>query len=925
MEEKHIHIDVLFGQVPPEYLDRYIRSGPVERKRKNHLLQVDSGYISQACYLRCAQGVAQAPRRSNDELIQCYRALGGWLKQTPRGGVFSLLAEYANEVLVFAAGEPKCRQEHIMEWRERTLPLGQDLFTCAGLAAKDVREGCESSCFVWLPCVRTDHVGLQQLLERGVSENHYHLNGSTQIFPLAWGFLMNYPGQAKRYFDHVLFREDLKASLSFGEEDNRRPRWEIIYDAAWIRAYLFDCLRDRADRTRSAAYHFQWFQRGFDRRSFLTQKTNLLRRDGARLEQENGARCLDYAITKEVAEHNSGEYRFLAGERSFLYRCFRGCFDGSFDREQQNLFYLYLQIKRWFRQELIQTNDRQGFSNFANYQDRKAWCWGDRGEYWAEARRMAVAGPLAENDWNPAKVQSLELRVMPQDTRRRLIREIWSDDQMIGHALTPAERMRGFLGNARKRRMDEAQRQDRYFYVLHFAKEPLAPLEKRDIFLMEARGGGVRARAEHQAKVLAHALERSSYLCDRIRGVDACSFEIGCRPENFAVAFRYLRAFCPTVPSIRWRPRFWPRLGFTYHVGEDFLDLADGLRAIDEAVCFFNLERGDRLGHALALGTAPEQYYRVKDHCVFLPAQDLLDNLTWLLYRSLEWGVPMSAELRGELTQQAETLLHEIYGSGYDEEDGYYEITLRHYYQSWKFRGDAPEIFAAVFRAPKSMPRQLKWLRVGGATGNPWLRVKLDERLWDYDDNAQRSEQAQWLAEPTDQSMDLRCDRRLQLLLYHYHYGRKERLNGQRVESFSVHEQYVALIRAMQDCLMRKLMDKDIVIECNPSSNKLIGTFDKYEHHPIFRFNSHGLSLPEHQARTGSLRVCVNTDDQGVFDTSLENEYGLLYGCLRGRRDAEGHQELDGDAILDYLEHLRMAGNGVVFPRTSRNLQRRGR
>lgn len=926
VEEKHIHIDVLFGQVRPEYLDRCICSPDLEKERKGNPLAVDSGHISQACYLRCARGLKQAPRRTDDELLQRYRSLESWLAKKPRGGVFSLLAEYANEVLVLR-GEPRCRQEHILDWRERTLPLGQDLFTCAGLAAKDVRENCESACFTWLPCVRTDHVGLRQLLERGVSDNHYHLNGSTQIFSLTWGFLMNYPGQAKRYFDRAMFREDLKGSLSFGEGDDRRPWRESIYDAAWIRAYLFDCIQNGVEQARlprdGEMGSFRKFRRSaFDRRGPVIRKVNNLRREGARLKQANGAWCLDYAITREVAEHNPGEYRFLAGERSFLYRCFRRCFDGSFEQREQDLLYLYLQLKHRFRQELIQTNGRPGFHNFSSYQDRKSLCWGERGEYWAEARRMAVAGPLAKNDWNPTDIRSLELRVTPVDSQKQLIRGIWDDDQMVEQAMALPAGAKGFPGNAKKQRMDRARKQDRYFYVLHFIKEPLPPLGEQNCFLPRARGSSVRARTKRQAKALARGLERSGYLCERIRGIDASSSEIGCRPENFAVAFRYLRGLCPTAPCVRWRPRAWPRLGFTYHVGEDFLDLADGLRAIDEAVCYFNLERGDRLGHALALGIAPEQYYRVKEGCVYLPAQDLLDNLTWLLYRSVEWGVPMPTELHSALTQRAEALLKEIYGTEYREHDFRYEITLDKYYQSWKFRGDAPEIFWKAFYAPEKMPSWLQWLRAGGTIDDPWLQAQLDERLWDYEDNGQPSEMSQWLT-PTARPRDRRCERVLQLLLYHYHYGRNERLYGQEVESFLISDQYIALIRAMQDCLMGKIRSKDIAIECNPSSNKLIGTFDRYENHPIFRFNRHGLLLPEHQKAPTGLRVCVNTDDQGIFDTSLENEYGLLYGCLQGRRSADSDWELDDDAILDYLDRLRRAGNTVVFPKADQALQKR--
>lgn len=43
------------------------------------------------------------------------------------------------------------------------------------------------------------------------------------------------------------------------------------------------------------------------------------------------------------------------------------------------------------------------------------------------------------------------------------------------------------------------------------------------------------------------------------------------------------------------------KLNFTYHIGQDFFDIADGLRAVDELLIFCGVERGNRLGDALSL------------------------------------------------------------------------------------------------------------------------------------------------------------------------------------------------------------------------------------------------------------------------------------------------------------------------------------
>lgn len=73
-------------------------------------------------------------------------------------------------------------------------------------------------------------------------------------------------------------------------------------------------------------------------------------------------------------------------------------------------------------------------------------------------------------------------------------------------------------------------------------------------------------------------------------------------------------------------------------------------------------------------------------------------------------------------------------------------------------------------------------------------------------------------------------------------------------------------------------------LRTNPSSNYLIGTIQKYDEHPILRFNSRKLRTPE---KNMSLSVSINTDDQGVFDTLLENEYELMTLALKKSKDKD--------------------------------------
>ena len=128
---------------------------------------------------------------------------------------------------------------------------------------------------------------------------------------------------------------------------------------------------------------------------------------------------------------------------------------------------------------------------------------------------------------------------------------------------------------------------------------------------------------------------------NRLLGIDACNEEITCRPEVFAQAFRYLRnhSLIEKRADSLEATRKLPELGVTYHVGEDFLDIVDGLRAVEEAILFLNMRCGDRIGHGLVLGVDVEEWYDLKNNRILLSQQEYLDNLVWLYMKIKSYGL----------------------------------------------------------------------------------------------------------------------------------------------------------------------------------------------------------------------------------------------------------------------------------------------
>ena len=69
-------------------------------------------------------------------------------------------------------------------------------------------------------------------------------------------------------------------------------------------------------------------------------------------------------------------------------------------------------------------------------------------------------------------------------------------------------------------------------------------------------------------------------------------------------------------------------------------------------------------------------------------------------------------------------------------------------------------------------------------------------------------------------------------------------------------------------------------------------------------------------AKENKQHICVsiNTDDQGVFDTSLENEYALLAECISGMRDENNNRIYNDEVMYGYIDYIRSMSNGQTFP-----------
>lgn len=323
-----------------------------------------------------------------------------------------------------------------------------------------------------------------------------------------------------------------------------------------------------------------------------------------------------------------------------------------------------------------------------------------------------------------------------------------------------------------------------------------------------------------------------------------------------------------------------PKICATYHVGEDFMDIVDGLRAIDEAIIFLEFESGDRLGHALALGIDPFDYYRLKGNNVSLSKQDLLDNNVWLLNKSKSVNIDLESSLKQQLYDDVKRLIYEIYGAGFE---------MRDYCGSCQLRGDDPELYRRGYFDEIRYNQDLQFKKNIMTAQFNFCRIRKRYNIKEleiYRNNPKAVE-----------------------LFWRYQFDHRVKKSGCEVETQHMSISLIKTIKKLQDEMQKEIARHNIAIECNLSSNVLIGSFERYEHHPIFRF--YPISLCEDEIVQ---YVSVNTDDQGVFDTSLQTEYTLLACVLHSIKNENGMPRYNDDMIYGYIERIRQNGFSQSFP-----------
>jgi adenosine deaminase len=856
----------------------------------------------------------QFDHQTNDELENLYDKLNDdWFceptKQYAKNkgkSIFYLLTHFNEQVLTEIETQPYIKYEHLLKWRDLSLKLGEDIFSTSFMAYRDIQSTKKRDYFSWKSTLTTDNNRLRKLLEFGVAENHAHLYASGPTFELSWLAIMNRFKDKKVQEALNILEKDGKLNLRRSQKyQNSNLSLKDLAKLAII--FRFEISRSIGQTTgflKSERPH------KIDPETFDIREANInLRFDeiwenllayrwshAQRFNYLGSSEFIDYAIPKSIHLENSKGCFYLSGERILLYNAFKLLYsDNEKDKDNKydisKLLHGYILIKNLLREEIIQLNNRFGFGNFQKYQNRK-FLFFESGKIYNALFLQHVMYYIP----NSANISSYELRLGPDERGDQInssITEILTAQkpQVVfdKQKLELTHNTITYLGLDEKPTIEKTL--TKTYFTLHFLKTKPKKGNELEDFNINSRNHKLRNKIRKKALAIINLREKFPKFARFVRGIDAASSEIYARPEVFAQAFRMLKHHQLRDNEMLKEFIVNNRLRITFHAGEDFFDITDGLRYIDECLLYLGMGSGDRIGHALALGIDAKNYYQLKKNKLLIPKQTLLDNLAWLLASIRKFGLSQHLSELYRLENIFKSLYSEIYISNIQNNKHSKEqlsnISHNQYYDAWKLRGDNPELYLEYCT------------KLHKNTCVDFFEKLINNTYWDRCG----------LNNCDIKLTGLRHREEIVRLYYEYHYNKQIRIKGEETKQFEITKSYIELVRDVQSKMMEQVASKNLMIETNPTSNYLIGPIQKYVDHPITKWYNLGLEIdPDKIKNSPQICVSINTDDAGIFSTSLENEYALMAIALEKEKDQLGNPKYKPSMIYDWLDRVRQMG-----------------
>lgn len=624
----------------------------------------------------------------------------------------------------------------------------------------------------------------------------------------------------------------------------------------------------------------------------------------------------------------------VAGEAAWLARVLRKQADNP-DRLVERILHLYLLLTNEFVTFSVQRDNFKGFKQFQKYTYVEKSIVGR--EFYYEQVFYSLHGPSRDSMTNYA-----ELRIAPKDTEKGNMERIGallngylryvrtknresscpgpivnaraaSDDfiapetQQLGRfPVAHTDWFRQLLDDLHTelQRSESVCRLVRPVIVLHLIKFPWERKQavtytcEKDRDKAEKnqtmRYGYVRAsncrKLDALKELFTHYADVRQWVC----GIDAAAYELDTPPDVFSVAYRRARLELG-IPHA------------TYHTGEDFYHLVSGIRTVWETVDLLEFQRGDRIGHATALGVDPSIWMHTMPGRVAPTCGDWLQDLVFA------WNLLRISNTRGELQQRLE----------YDIRDLAYKIfrlpllppyilgrvfalrnldvpLLKQIFEETKdYLGKIDEAndIKDVIKFMNKLPQKKEayFLRKEREFG---ARYPYHKRLGLEDFDREQEKIFFAIGNETEAIMRLAYNWQLDKETWE----RSEERLEVPTDYFTAEE-----LVLLQQLAMRYLSERGIVIETLPTSNLRISQYKEMGQHHSLRW----LGVGAFDGDTPP-PIVLGTDDPGVFATDIKAEFYHLFAslCKRG---------LNAQEALEKLVRMDQCGNRYAFRRLAGN------
>lgn len=775
-----------------------------------------------------------------NELIQ--RAGEGW------DDLAYLYLLIAREVLTRENRQLEIRHDQLFNWNGYINKVDLNLIIGAYLAQYLDQHEANIEVDQYFPALDNERLE-SQLQELGLADNHAHLKAAGFVSELNWnGFLQaGFCDASLCQFVKDGALDDLNDRYSVSEQvkflqstkvlrillDTYRPHMTNRYanpeqSMDEVRLHLFQCAVD------------------------------------AWAKSDDKYSEIPFSIWKQNHElvHDEDEVPFCLSvineERLFLADCFRALIG-----EQRNssffklVFNLYLMCSNRIKSAFIQDNRGNGFDHFTDAENIKSTFLSA-----AHINNQMNYESVFEKYTQRPSAKKVELRITPKTS----VQEYASEVGALNTAKERIETYHGLLGDRLKT--------PSYGLIVHFIK-----FDHRQVRHSESREDTYRKfeiELKNQAQPLIALMTRTSYrsTAQKIVGIDTANLERHNPPEVFGNLYRMFKPI--------------KRLGhfhFTYHVGESFDTLVDGMRHIFEVLWRLQFESGDRLGHALALGMDPEKFYQVQRNQIITEQQSLLDDFAWLYFMIQKFGDAEDFQLLTIIQNQFDEHVT-WFNTAVD-----FQIRFKDYLDFYLLRGtDLSYLLKHVYglQEPISSLNDIKSI-------DPQRRNTV---LNDLDPS--------FIAVGNELVEQAVINVQAIRLYVAYMWNPQVYTEGTQTVQLTMNSVLLRVVKRAQRLLQKFVLAKGVAIEANPSSNLKIGYTRKYEELPMLALNRHGLR----DNTTLDIPLSINTDDGAVFQTSLAYEYELIAQALIIGGESP-------ESVYDYIGRLQTGSIRQSFVQAS--------